>query len=240
MGQYQFNTIEEAIWDIRNGKMVIVVDDENRENEGDIVVAAQKCTPEIVNFMASHAKGLICMPLQGKRLDELKINQMVEKNTDNHETAFTVSVDYVKTTTGISAFERAATIDAMINPETKPEEIRRPGHIFPLRYREGGVLKRTGHTEASVDLARLAGLYPAAVICEIMNDDGTMARVPQLMEFKEKYGLKIVTVAALIEYRPIRKKWCRRLMKRSCRLNSGNLRLWHSVPNWTIRNILRW
>ncbi len=203
---YQFNTVEEAIWDIRNGKMVIVVDDEGRENEGDIVVAAQKCTPEIVNFMASHAKGLICMPLTGARLDELKVGQMVQNNTDNHETAFTVSVDYYKTTTGISAFERAATIDAMINPETKPTDLRRPGHIFPLRYREGGVLKRTGHTEASVDLARLAGLYPAAVICEVMNEDGTMARVPQLMKFREEHGLKIITVASLIEYRRHKEK----------------------------------
>ncbi len=207
----RFNTVEEAIWDIRNGKMVIVVDDENRENEGDIIVAAQKCTPEIVNFMASHAKGLICMPMLGSRLDELQINQMVEKNTDNHETAFTVSVDHISTTTGISAFERAATIDAMINPETKPSDLRRPGHVFPLRYKEGGVLKRTGHTEASVDLARLAGLYPAAVICEIMNDDGTMARVPQLMEFKDKYGIKMITVASLIEYRRRKEKMIERI-----------------------------
>lgn len=196
-----FNTIDEAIKNIQEGKMIIIVDDEDRENEGDVVVAAEKANPEIINFMATHAKGLICMPMTGERLDELEIQPMVQKNTDNHETAFTVSVDHKSTSTGISAFERAATVAALIEPKSEPEDFRRPGHIFPLRYKEGGVLRRTGHTEGSIDLAKLAGLYPAAVICEIMNDDGTMARVPQLMEFADKHGIKIITIADLIEYR---------------------------------------
>ncbi|HQE22544.1 MAG TPA: bifunctional 3,4-dihydroxy-2-butanone-4-phosphate synthase/GTP cyclohydrolase II [Syntrophomonadaceae bacterium] len=196
-----FNTIEEAINDIREGKMVILVDDEDRENEGDIIVAAEKATPEIINFMASYAKGLICVPMTGERLDELEIQPMVMDNTDNHETAFTVSVDYKTTTTGISAHERAATVAALLSPESKPADFRKPGHIFPLRYKEGGVLRRAGHTEGSIDLARLAGLYPAAVICEIMSSDGSMARVPELMEFAKEHNLKIVTIADLIEYR---------------------------------------
>lgn len=196
-----FNTIEEAIKDIQKGKMVIIVDDEDRENEGDVIVAAEKANPEIINFMASHAKGLICMPMTGERLDQLEIQPMVQKNTDNHETAFTVSVDYKSTSTGISAFERAATVAALIDPSSEPADFRRPGHIFPLRYKEGGVLRRTGHTEGSIDLAKLAGLYPASVICEIMNEDGSMARVPQLMEFAGKHEIKIITIADLIEYR---------------------------------------
>jgi len=196
-----FNTIEEAINDIREGKMVILVDDEDRENEGDIIVAAEKATPEIINFMASYAKGLICVPMTGERLDELEIQPMVMDNTDNHETAFTVSVDYKTTTTGISAHERAATVAALLSPESKPADFRKPGHIFPLRYKEGGVLRRAGHTEGSIDLARLAGLYPVAVICEIMSSDGSMARVPELMEFAKEHNLKIVTIADLIEYR---------------------------------------
>ncbi|MGI6451987.1 MAG: bifunctional 3,4-dihydroxy-2-butanone-4-phosphate synthase/GTP cyclohydrolase II [Syntrophomonadaceae bacterium] len=196
-----FNSIEEAIQDIKEGKMVILVDDEDRENEGDVLVAAEKATPEIINFMATHARGLICVPMLGERLDELEIKPMVLDNTDNHETAFTVSVDHRSSTTGISAYERAHTVEALISPESRSEDFRRPGHIFPLRYKEGGVLRRTGHTEGSIDLARLAGLYPAAVICEIMNDDGTMARVPQLMEFAQQHDLKIVTIADLIEYR---------------------------------------
>lgn len=196
-----FNTIEEAINDIREGKMVILVDDEDRENEGDIIIAAEKCSPEAVNFMASYAKGLICMPMMGERLDELEIQPMVVENTDNHQTAFTVSVDHTTTTTGISAHERAATIAALISEDSKPADFRRPGHIFPLRYREGGVLRRTGHTEGSIDLARLAGLYPASVICEIMSRDGTMARVPELLEFAREHHIKIATIADLIEYR---------------------------------------
>lgn len=201
-----FNSIEEAISDIRDGKMVIVVDDEDRENEGDLVIAAEKVSPEVINFMATHAKGLICVPLLGSRLDELNIKPMVLQNTDNHETAFTVSVDYKTTTTGISAFERATTVQQLIFASSTAEDFRRPGHIFPLRYRDGGTLRRAGHTEASIDLAKLAGLYPGAVICEIMNEDGTMARVPELIEFGKQNEIKIVTVADLIEYRRRREK----------------------------------
>jgi len=196
-----FNTIEEAIEDFKQGKMVIVVDDEDRENEGDLIIAAEKVTPQVINFMVTNARGLVCMPLIGERLDELEITQMVSHNTDNHETAFTVSVDHHSTGTGISAHERAKTVDALLDPKAKPSDFRRPGHIFPLRYKEGGVLRRAGHTEASVDLARLAGLYPAGVICEIMNDDGTMARVPELLEFAAQHNLKIITIADLIQYR---------------------------------------
>jgi len=196
-----FNTIEEAIQDFKDGKMLIMVDDEDRENEGDVIVAAEKSNPDIINFMATHAKGLICMPMTGARLDELEIQPMVIENTDNHQTAFTVSVDHVATTTGISAHERAATIQALISPDAKPVDFRKPGHIFPLRYREGGVLRRTGHTEGSIDLAKLAGLYPATVICEIMSKDGTMARVPELLEFSRANDIKIITIADLIQYR---------------------------------------
>ncbi len=195
------NTIAEAIEEIKQGRMVIVVDDEDRENEGDLLIAAEMATPEAINFMASQAKGLICMPMEGKRLDELKIPEMVTQNTDNHCTAFTVSVDHISTSTGISAFERAATVQAMLDPQTRPDDLRRPGHIFPLRARQGGVLRRAGHTEAMVDLARLAGLYPAGVICEIMQEDGNMARLPQLKEFAQKHNLKLVSVADLIQYR---------------------------------------
>lgn len=195
------NTIEEAIQDVRAGKMIIVVDDEDRENEGDLIIAAEKASPEIINFMVTHARGLVCVPMLGERLDELEIQPMVSENTDNHETAFTVSIDYKTTTTGISAFERAETVKQLISPEAKAGDFRKPGHIFPLRYKPGGVLRRTGHTEGSVDLAKLAGLYPAAVICEVMNDDGTMARMPQLQEFARHHHLKIASIADLIEYR---------------------------------------
>lgn len=197
-----FATIEEAIAHIRAGKFVVIVDDEDRENEGDLVVAAEKVTPEHINFMAREARGLICVPIIGRRLDELKIPMMVQDNTSSHGTAFTVSVDYkVGTTTGISAYDRAATIRALIDPKARPEDFARPGHIFPLRYQEGGVLVRAGHTEAAVDLARLAGLYPAGVVCEVMNEDGTMARLPQLEAFAQKHGIKIITIAQLIAYR---------------------------------------
>jgi 3,4-dihydroxy 2-butanone 4-phosphate synthase/GTP cyclohydrolase II len=200
------NTIEEAINDIKEGKMVILVDDEHRENEGDIIVAAEKTTPDIINFMATYAKGLVCVPVIGEKLDELGIKPMVLENTDNHETAFTVSVDYKTTATGISAFERAATVKALISDASKPGDFRKPGHIFPLRYKEGGVLRRAGHTEGSIDLARLAGLYPATVICEVMSEDGTMARLPELIEFSKKHDLKIVSIADLIEYRRHKEK----------------------------------
>lgn len=196
-----FDTIEAAIEDIRNGKMVIVVDNENRENEGDLVMAGEMVTGEAINFMASHAKGLVCMPVCEERLEELAIGQMVCNNTDPYETAFTVSIDHIETTTGISAYERAHTILKVMDPKSKPEDFKRPGHIFPLRAKKNGVLERLGHTEASVDLARLAGLYPCAAICEIMKDDGTMARVPDLLKFKEKHGLKLIKIDDLIEYR---------------------------------------
>lgn len=196
-----FAKIEEAIEDIKQGKMVVVVDDESRENEGDLIAAAETVTPADINFMATYAKGLICMPIDGKRLANLGIEQMVANNTDNHETAFTVSVDAYDTETGISAFERCHTVKVMIDPNSKPSSLRRPGHIFPLRAVEGGVLRRAGHTETTTDLARLAGFSPAGLCCEIMDDDGHMMRTPQLMEFAERHGLKLVTVKALIEYR---------------------------------------
>ena len=197
----KFATVEEAIDEIRNGNMIIVVDDEDRENEGDIIVAAEKCTADHVNFMATYAKGLICTPVEGYILDRLKIGQMVTNNTDNHETAFTVSVDAVSTTTGISAYERWETVKKIIDPEARPEDFRRPGHVFPLRSVPGGVLRRAGYTETTTDLARLAGLIPAGWCCEIMDDDGHMMRTPKLMEFADKHGLKIITVKSLIEYR---------------------------------------
>lgn len=196
-----FAAVEDAIEDIRQGKMLVVVDDEDRENEGDLIVAAEHVTPEDINFMATYAKGLICTPIDGARLDELDIPQMVANNTDNHETAFTVSVDAYDTETGISAYERCQTVKRLIDPQSKPSSFRRPGHVFPLRTVPGGVLRRAGHTEATTDLARLAELYPAGLCCEIMDDDGHMMRTPRLMEFAEKHGLRMITVKALIEYR---------------------------------------
>jgi 3,4-dihydroxy 2-butanone 4-phosphate synthase/GTP cyclohydrolase II len=198
---YKFNTIEEAIGDIKEGKIIVVVDDEDRENEGDLLMAAEKVTPEAINFMAKYGRGLICMPVSEDRLKVLSIPQMVNENTDNHETAFTVSIDCAEATTGISAFERAATIKKVLDLSASGKDFKRPGHIFPLKAREGGVLKRMGHTEAAVDLATLAGFSPAGVICEIMNEDGTMARVPELMEYVNEHKLKIITIADLIVYR---------------------------------------
>lgn len=197
----EFNTIEEAIEEIRQGHMIIVVDDEDRENEGDLLMAAEKVTPEAINFMVTNARGLVCVPMTGERLSELNLDQMVTHNSDPKGTAFTISVDSAESTTGISAFERAATVAVLANAKSKPEDLHQPGHIFPLRARDGGVLVRAGHTEGAVDLARLAGLESAGVICEILNDDGTMARVPQLLEFAEKHGLKIITIEDLIRYR---------------------------------------
>lgn len=196
-----FNTIEEALEDIKAGKMIIVVDDEDRENEGDLIMAAEMATPETVNFMARYGRGLICAPLTADRLQELGLNQMVDRNTDPRCTAFTVSVDAVGSSTGISAFERAHTIQVLADKNSKPEDLHKPGHIFPLQAKEGGVLVRAGHTEGSVDLARLAGFQPAGVLCEIMNDDGTMARVPDLIKFKEQHNLKLITIQDLIRYR---------------------------------------
>lgn len=196
-----FNTIEEAINDIRQGKMVVVVDDENRENEGDLILAAEKVTPDAINFMVKHAGGLICMPIIQKRLDELNIEMMVHNNTDKKKTAFTVSIDYAGAATGISAHERAETIRRVVDPSSRSNDFNRPGHIFPLLAKEHGVLERAGHTEAAVDICRLAGLYPAGVICEIMNEDGSMARVPDLMDYVDRFNLKIITIADLISFR---------------------------------------
>ena len=195
-------TVEQAIEDIANGKMVIIVDDEDRENEGDICIAAEFITPEIINFMATEARGLICVPMMASRLRELQLGLMVQENTARLTTAFTVSVDAVKdVSTGISVHDRAATVKSLIDPETKPEDLARPGHIFPLKYCEGGVLVRAGQTEAIVDLARIAGKYPAGVICEVMSEDGTMSRLPELERFSKKHSIGIVTVAQIIEYR---------------------------------------
>ena len=195
-------TVEQAIEDIASGKMVIIVDDEDRENEGDICIAAEFVTPEIINFMATQARGLICVPMMAARLRELQLGLMVQENTARLTTAFTVSVDAVKdVSTGISVYDRAATVKSLIDPETKPEDLARPGHIFPLKYCEGGVLVRAGQTEAIVDLARIAGKYPAGVICEVMSEDGTMSRLPELERFSKKHSIGIVTVAQIIEYR---------------------------------------
>lgn len=199
----KFNTIEEAIIDIKNGKIVIVIDDENRENEGDFVAAAEKVTPEMINFMATHGKGLICAPLLESRCEELGLDLMIGKNTAAFETPFTISVDLIGSgcTTGISASDRSKTIQALVNKNTKPEVLGKPGHIFPLKARKGGVLRRAGHTEASIDLARLAGLEPAGVIVEILNEDGSMARTKELFKISEKFNLKFITIKDLIEYR---------------------------------------
>ena len=201
--EIKLNTIEEAIEDIKQGKIVIVVDDENRENEGDFIAAAEKVTPEMINFMTQHGRGLLCAPLLEKRCNELGLDMMVENNTVLHHTQFTVSIDLKGEgcTTGISVFDRAKTIKALVKPQTKPEDFGRPGHIFPLRAKEGGVLRRTGHTEAAVDLARLAGLEPAGILIEILNEDGSMARLPQLVKVAEKHNLKIISIEDLVAYR---------------------------------------
>ena len=201
--EIKLNTIEEAIEDIKQGKIVIVVDDENRENEGDFIAAAEKVTPEMINFMTQHGRGLLCAPLLEKRCNELGLDMMVENNTVLHHTQFTVSIDLKGEgcTTGISVFDRAKTIKALVKPQTKPEDFGRPGHIFPLRAKEGGVLRRTGHTEAAVDLARLAGLEPAGILIEILNEDGSMARLPQLVKVAKKHNLKIISIEDLVAYR---------------------------------------
>lgn len=199
---FQFDSIDSALAELKAGHALVVVDDEHRENEGDVICAAQFATPDLINFMAVQARGLICLAMTGDRLDQLDLPLMVTNNTDRNQTAFTVSIDAVgAVTTGISAEDRARTIQIAIHPDTKPEDLRRPGHIFPLRAREGGVLKRAGHTEASVDLARLAGLYPAGVLCEIQNPDGSMARLPELIEYAKTHNLKIISIADLISYR---------------------------------------
>ncbi len=209
-----FASIEDAVAEIREGRMIIIVDDEDRENEGDLVCAAEKTTPEIINFMARHARGLICLPLTEERCDELHLTTQVADNTSFHGTAFTVTIDARKgVTTGISAADRATTILVAIDPQTRPQDLARPGHIFPLRAKQGGVLIRPGQTEASVDLARIAGLYPAGVICEIMNEDGTMARLPELHEFAALHQLKMIRVADLVRYRISKEMLVRRVVE---------------------------
>lgn len=220
------NRIEEAIEEIRNGRMVIVVDDEDRENEGDLTVAAEKVSPAAINFMARYGRGLICLPMTAERLEELKIPLMVSDNTSKLETAFTVSIEARRNvSTGISAADRAMTILTAISPETRPEDLARPGHVFPLRARNGGVLKRAGQTEAAVDLARIAGLYPAGVICEVMNDDGTMARLPELKRFARRHKLKIISVADLIKFRLRNEKFVKRAAEAELDSEFGRFRI---------------
>ncbi|MED4602454.1 bifunctional 3,4-dihydroxy-2-butanone-4-phosphate synthase/GTP cyclohydrolase II [Paenibacillus validus] len=202
----QFHSIEEAIYDLMLGKVIIAVDDEDRENEGDFIALAEKATPEIINFMIKEGRGLVCVPITEERAQELDLPPMVVRNTDYHGTAFTVSVDHAETTTGISASERSRTVQALIDPKTRAHQFRRPGHIFPLIAKKGGVLRRAGHTEAAVDLARMCGAYPAAVICEVIKEDGEMARVPDLMEIAQKHDLKIITIQDMIKYRNYKEK----------------------------------
>ncbi|MBS6025274.1 MAG: bifunctional 3,4-dihydroxy-2-butanone-4-phosphate synthase/GTP cyclohydrolase II [Paeniclostridium sordellii] len=222
---FKFNTIEEALEDIKEGKIVIVVDDEDRENEGDLLMAAECVTPEAINFMATYGRGLICMPIDEEKAKVLNLHHMVENNTDNHETAFTVSIDHIDTTTGISAYERAFTIQKVLK-DSEPLDFRRPGHIFPLIAKSGGVLKRVGHTEAAVDLSRLAGLEPAGVICEIMSKDGTMARTTELMEFAKKHNLKIITIADLVNYRRTRENLVERVVEVNMPTKYGDFKMY--------------
>ena len=223
--KFKFNTVEEAIAAIKAGQMVLVTDDEDRENEGDLIVAAEKCTPEIVNFMAKEARGLICMPAAPEIMDKLGFGPMVVNNTDNHETAFSVSVDHRDTTTGISAYERSYTMQKCAEEGAKPEDFRRPGHCFPLRSRKGGVLVRTGHTETTTDLCTLAGLKPVGLCCEIMKDDGHMARTPDLMAFAKKYNLVFITVAALVAYRKSHEKMVHRVAEAALPSKYGTFRI---------------
>ncbi len=221
-----FCSVEEAIKEIKAGRFIIVLDDENRENEGDLIIAAEKATPEAINFMVCHARGLVCIPMTAERLDELELTLMTLQNTESMQTAFTVSVDSrTGTTTGISAFDRAATVRALINPRTKKSDLMTPGHLFPLRAKEGGVLRRSGHTEACIDLARLAGLYPAGVICEIMNEDGSMARLAELEKFGERHGLKMLTIESLIRYRMQRECLIRKVSDVNLPTDYGTFRM---------------
>ena len=226
---FKFNDIEDAVADIRAGKIIIVIDDEDRENEGDLVMAAEKVTGEAINFMATYGKGLICTPMEEEILKELQINSMVENNTDNHETAFTVSVDYKDTTTGISAYERALTISKLLENGVKPEDFRRPGHVFPLAARKNGVLERTGHTEAAVDLAKLAGLKGAGVICEVMKEDGHMARTEDLIKMAKEHNLKIITVKSLLEYRKANEKIIERVAEAKMPTRYGDFMMYGFV-----------
>ena len=226
---FKFNDIEDAVADIRAGKIIIVIDDEDRENEGDLVMAAEKVTGEAINFMATYGKGLICTPMEEEILKELQINSMVENNTDNHETAFTVSVDYKDTTTGISAYERALTISKLLGNDVKPEDFRRPGHVFPLAAKKNGVLERTGHTEAAVDLAKLAGLKGAGVICEVMKEDGHMARTEDLIKMAKEHNLKIITVKNLLEYRKANEKIIERVAEAKMPTRYGDFMMYGFV-----------
>jgi len=221
-----FASIEDAVEDIRQGKLIVVVDDEDRENEGDLIAAASKATPEMINFIVKHGRGLLCAPITKERAEELQLPPMVERNTEKHGTAFTVSVDYKHgTATGISAFDRAKTILSLVDPSTRPDDLARPGHIFPLVAKKGGVLRRAGHTEATVDLARLAELYPAGLLCEIMDADGSMARLSRLKEIAREFSLKIITIKDLIAYRQRREKLVRRLFSASLPTRYGKFKL---------------
>lgn len=224
--EYITIAVEQALEDVKTGRLIIIVDDEDRENEGDLMVAAEKTTPEIINFMTRYGRGLICLPLTGKRLEELQLPLMVRDNTSRFETAFTISIDAKEgVTTGISAYDRAQTVLVAIHPQTKPADLVRPGHIFPLQAREGGVLARAGQTEASVDLARMAGLTPAGVICEIMNEDGTMARMPQLIRFSQKHQISILTIADLIKYRMKTESLVKKIEEADLPTEFGNFRI---------------
>lgn len=218
----KMHTIEEAIYDLMMGKVIIVVDDEDRENEGDFIALADKATPDVINFMIKEGRGLVCVPITEERARELDLPPMVAKNTDYHGTAFTVSIDHAGTSTGISAYERAHTIRAMIDPQTGPDDFRRPGHIFPLIAKKGGVLRRAGHTEAAVDLARMCGSYPAAVICEVIKEDGTMARVPDLADIAARHELKMITIKDLIHYRNEKEKLVKREVEIKLPTDFGN------------------
>ena len=229
INMFKFNDIEDAVADIKAGKIIIVIDDEDRENEGDLVMAAEKVTGEAINFMATYGKGLICTPMEEEILKELQINSMVENNTDNHETAFTVSVDYKDTTTGISAYERALTISKLLENDVKPEDFRRPGHVFPLAAKKNGVLERTGHTEAAVDLAKLAGLKGAGVICEVMKEDGHMARTEDLIKMAKEHNLKIITVKSLLEYRKANEKIIERVAEAKMPTRYGDFMMYGFV-----------
>lgn len=225
----RFSSIDEAILDIKEGKMIIVIDDEDRENEGDLLMAAEKVTSDSINFMAKFGRGLICMPIEEVIAKKLEFNPMVLNNTDNHETAFTVSIDHVDTQTGISAFERAYTIKKVLDEKSKNDDFRRPGHVFPLIAREGGVLNRSGHTEAATDLAKLAGFKGVGVICEIMSDDGTMARTDELLKFGEKHNLKVITIADLVEYRRKKEAFIERVVETKMPTKYGDFRIFGFV-----------
>lgn len=219
-----FDTMEAALEDLKAGRPIIVVDDEDRENEGDLIALAETATPEVINFMITEARGLVCVPITKERAEQLDLPPMVQHNTDYHGTAFTVSVDHVSTTTGISAFERSQTVKALIDPATKATDFRKPGHIFPLVAKDGGVIRRAGHTEAGIDLARMCGSEPAAVICEIIKEDGTMARLPDLITFKEKHGLKLITIQGMIAYRNAKEKLVDRIVEVDMPTDFGHFR----------------